>query len=90
MSTQELGRKLGLKAPINSLREFVHSQCSGKTEYEVNEMVNAIEISKKVFEQILPSLEVGDTPVKIGRELNKNLIGKGGVSSSFDIDVRVR
>ena len=53
-------------------------------------MVNAIEISKKAFEQILPSLEVGDTPVKIGRELNKNLIAKGGVSSSFDIDVRVR
>lgn len=90
MSTQELGRKLGLKAPINSLREFVHSKRSGKTEYEVNEMVNAIEISKKAFEQILPSLEVGDTPVKIGRELNKNLIAKGGVSSSFDIDVRVR
>jgi len=74
----------------NQLGEFVFSERSIKSEYELQEMEKAIEISRKAFEKTLDGLKAGITIDDITGKLHASMIDEGGASNSFEIDIRFR
>ena len=89
-SSLHLLEDVGISATKNQLKEFVSSERSIKSEYELKEMVRAIEISKKAFEKTIDTLKVGATIAEITNRLYTSMIDEGGISSSFEIDIRLR
>ena len=72
------------------LKEFVFSQRSIKSEYELKEMESAIAIAKRAFEKTLGGLRQGITIEEITKKLHESMIEEGASSSSFEIDIRLR
>ena len=88
-STLDLIRRSRIDARNNGLTEFVYSQRSLKSRFELDEMEKAIGIAKRSFERTVDSLKEGLRIVDISKVLGKNLIDEEA-QPSFEIDVKLR
>ena len=88
-NTMDLIRGSGIETENNGLTEFVYSQRSLKSRFELDEMERAIGVAKRSFEKTIDSLKEGLKIVDISKALSKNLIDEETLPS-FDIDVRLR
>jgi Xaa-Pro aminopeptidase len=73
----------------SGLTEFVFSQRSLKSRFELDEMERAVGIAKSCFERTIESLKEGQRLADISKLLSKNLIEENTLPS-FEIDVRLR
>jgi Xaa-Pro aminopeptidase len=88
--TLNLMRKSGMNPAKNTLRDFAYQQRSIKSEYELEQMVRAIQVAARGLERTLASLKEGHSSDEIASALTRYMIEEGGIGPSFEPDVRFR
>jgi Xaa-Pro aminopeptidase len=88
--TLDLMKKTGMKPLKNDLRDFVYFQRSIKSDYELEQIIRAIQVAARAFERTLNGLKEGHSTDEIASILSGFMIEEGGITSSFDPDVRLR
>jgi Xaa-Pro aminopeptidase len=73
-----------------NLREFVYSQRAVKSDFEIQEMETAINISKRALHSTIIDFAPRMTTEEISRMLDKNILDEGGTGTSFDTTVMIR
>jgi Xaa-Pro aminopeptidase len=82
--------EIGIATPENSLMNFVYSERSLKSPYEIKEMESAISVARRAFEATIESLKEGLNTEGISKLLNLNLVEFGAINPSFETDIRIR
>ena len=82
--TLDLMKKTGMKPIENDLRDFVYLQRSIKSEYELEQIVRAIQVAARAFERTLNALKEGQSTDEIASILSGFMIEEGGIGTSFD------
>jgi Xaa-Pro aminopeptidase len=80
----------GIQVSGKNLREYIYSQRAVKSDFEIREMEEAIDISKRALHSTIQSFAVGMTTQEIALILDKNMLEKGAVGPSFDTTVMFR
>lgn len=88
-NTAALMAKAGF-VPERSLTEFVYSQRSQKSAYEIGEIEKAIKIGKEALRMTVDKLKVGNTVADVTLLLKKSMLDGGAVSESFATGVKIR
>jgi Xaa-Pro aminopeptidase len=76
--------------PDQSLTEFVYSERSRKSDFEIEQIEKAIRIGRKSLEKTVDSLKVGDKLNEIALCLKKSMLDEGAASESFATDVKIK
>jgi Xaa-Pro aminopeptidase len=80
----------GIQVSGKNLREYIYSQRAVKSDFEIREMEEAIDISKRALHSTIQSFAVGMTTQEIALTLDKNMLEKGALGPSFDTTVMFR
>jgi Xaa-Pro aminopeptidase len=76
--------------PDQSLTEFVYSERSRKSDYEIEQIERAIRIGRKSLEKTVDSLKAGDKLNEIALCLKKSMLDDGAASEPFPTDVKIK
>ena len=89
-NAMELIKGSGIQLSGKNLREYIYSQRTVKSDFEIREMEEAIGISKRALHSTIQSFAPGMTTQEIALNLDKNMLEEGTVGPSFDTTVMIR